>query len=37
MTTFPDFVEISAQFATATSAAGVWSAIKAAVEPLGYG
>jgi len=36
MTTFPDFVEISAQFATATSAAGVWSAIKAAVEPLGY-
>jgi DNA-binding CsgD family transcriptional regulator len=36
MTTFPDFVEISAQFSTATSAAGVWSAVKAAVEPLGY-
>ena len=36
MTAFPDFVEISAQFASATSAAEVWSAVKNAVAPLGY-
>lgn len=36
MTSFPDFVEISARFASAASASEIWSAVKAAVEPLGY-
>jgi DNA-binding CsgD family transcriptional regulator len=36
MSTFPDFVEISAQFEGAGTAAEVWSAVKGAVEPLGY-
>jgi DNA-binding CsgD family transcriptional regulator len=36
MTSFPDFVEISAQFTAATAPAEVWRAVTAAVEPLGY-
>jgi DNA-binding CsgD family transcriptional regulator len=36
MTSLPDFVEISAQFSGATSAADVWRAMKSATQPLGY-
>lgn len=36
MASFPDFVEISGQFSAAQTPGEVWSAVKAAVEPLGY-
>lgn len=36
MTALPNFVEISDRIASATCAADVWNAVKAAVEPLGY-